>query len=162
MQAMSVIRDWQFDILQKSLRSIHQMLQGVPQEHLTTYRDGGDGWTVVEVLCHLRDYDEVFLQRATLTMQGDYPGLPNPDPDQLATERRYNDQKPEEVIAAWSANREAFLGLLRGISSEDEWEQAGLHPRRGRFTLHDQLLLASWHDMNHIEQMTRILAEKRA
>jgi hypothetical protein len=43
---------------------------------------------------------------------------------------------------------------------EAGWERAGNHPRRGRFTLLDQLTLISWHDLNHMEQIVRTLSEK--
>jgi hypothetical protein len=44
---------------------------------------------------------------------------------------------------------------------DSDWERAASHPKRGLFTLNDQLLLTTWHDMNHSEQMARILAEKK-
>jgi hypothetical protein len=162
MQELSVIRGWQFDLLRKSLASVRFILENTEPEALTVYRDGGDGWTAVEVLCHLRDFEEVFLNRAIMTMQEDYPPLPFPDPDGLAEERQYNMQPVWSVYDQWATFRGQFLDFLQAIESEVEWERAGQHPKRGRFSLNDQLILTGWHDMNHIEQMTRTLAEKRS
>ncbi|NJK81061.1 MAG: hypothetical protein HC876_18250 [Chloroflexaceae bacterium] len=44
-------------------------------EVATTYRDGGAGWIVVEVMGHLLDFDTVFLERAMHTVEEDNPPL---------------------------------------------------------------------------------------
>jgi uncharacterized damage-inducible protein DinB len=157
---LQTIRDWQITQLEKGTQIVESLLADIPVQAMTTYRDSGDGWTALEVLCHLRDYDEVFLHRATITVEQDNPDLPNPDPDALASERRYNEQDVMDVLATWKERRATYLEYLKA-RSEDDWERPAKHPRRGPFTLHDQLFLTVWHDTNHIEQMTRILAEKR-
>lgn len=161
MQPMPVIRGWQYQMMNNALLSVKHMLQEADPQALNTYRDSGDGWTVVEVLCHLRDFDELFLRRARMTMSEDYPPLPFPDPDELAAEKNYNAQDVWDVYNAWADWRGQFIAFFQNIKNEDDWERAGQHPKRGRFTLDDQLILTPWHDALHIEQMTRILAEKR-
>jgi hypothetical protein len=42
----------------------------------------------------------------------------------------------------------------------DNWQRVGNHPVRGKFSLVQQLFLCPLHDTVHIEQMTRIFAEK--
>jgi hypothetical protein len=160
MLPMEVIRARQFDQLRKNPTIVGYLMHTIPPEGLTLYRDGGEGWTFLEALCHLRDYETVFLERARLIVTQDYPDIPHPDPDQLAAERRYNEQDPESVYADWLERRKQFLAYLDGLKDE-EWECAGRDARRGRYTVNDVLIAASWHDTNHIEQMARILGEKR-
>lgn len=159
MQPISVIRDWQISILRHSQISYRYLLEQTDPAALTRYRDGGTGWTALETLCHLRDYEAIFLVRAKLTMEQDFPDLPFTPPDTMAEEHAYNQQAVWEVYADWVKNREAFFTYLADVP-EAGWERAGNHPRRGRFTLLDQLMLISWHDLNHMEQIVRTLSEK--
>jgi len=161
MLAKSVLRNWQLDLLSKNLDSVHHIVESAAAESLTTYRDGGDGWTVTQVICHLRDYDAVFLERATLTMTQDKPPLPNPDPDEWAAERHYDQEMAVAAISAWRANRTKYLDYLKAIDDDAPWEREAKHPRRGLMSFGDQLMLTTWHDANHLEQITRILKEKK-
>lgn len=159
MPNLTAMRGWQFDQLRNSIRVYQHFVDTTDREALLTLRDGENGWNVLEMLCHMRDFEAIFLERAQMTMAGGFPTLPFPDPDKLAIEKNYADQDIDAVMAAWQANREAFLGYL-GELDEDDWEKAANHPKRGWFTLHDQLLLANWHDMNHLNQLTKILGKQ--
>lgn len=157
---MEMLRNWQIGQMENAIKTAAFIVQVTDPDALTRYRDGGDGWTVLEVLCHLRDFEALFLERAQLTLQQELPALPFPDPDQLAAEKRYNEQDVATVLDEWRKNREAYLALWRGLD-EGDWARQGQHPTRGPFSLDQQLFLAAWHDVLHLEQMTRILAEKQ-
>ncbi len=160
MNAASMIRDLYFDQLRRTQLSVRHILDLSEREPLLTYRDGGTGWTVTEILCHLRDFESVFLERAQLTANSDFPDLPFPDPDQLAIDHHYAAEQTWQAFEDWQRRRRAFLEFLECLE-EDAWERAANHPTRGRFTLKQQLALAAWHDVNHIEQITRILQERK-
>ncbi len=104
--------------------------------------------------------DALFLDRARMTMTQDIPVLPNPEPGPVAIEREYNLQDWKIVYGEWVGRRGLLAQYFESIGDND-WERPASHPRRGLFTLNDQLLLATWHDMNHMEQVVRILAEKK-
>lgn len=161
MQTPETRREWQFSALEKSLSTFDALLQSTPPEALTTYRDGGGGWTVLEVLCHLRDFEAVYLERARLTLNEDFPPLPFPDQEAMVSERAYNRQAPAQALEEWRVTRGTLLALLKGIADEETWAREGNHPRRGGLSLNDHLLLMVWHDMNHIEQALRILAMRQ-
>jgi uncharacterized damage-inducible protein DinB len=156
----STIRGWHIDQLRKDLQILDSILKTISPQDATTYRDGGTGWTVLEVLCHLRDYETVFLERAAVTVEQEFPTLPNPNPDEWAAERRYNEQDLSTAYNEWVNRRQTFLSYLEGLD-EPSWQRTANHPRRGSMSLQDQLTLTAWHDVNHIEQITRILAERK-
>jgi len=158
MQPMTTLRQWQIDQMQKSINTIRQLLRATTQEEASSQRDGGDGWTVLEVMGHLRDFELIFLERARLTLEQENPALPFPDPEQLVIENNCNADELQETLEAWIGGRVEHLSFLRSVGEED-WERPARHPTRGRFTLNDQLFLTVWHDMNHIEQMSHILLE---
>ncbi|MGB7342505.1 MAG: DinB family protein [Phototrophicaceae bacterium] len=158
---IDAIRGWQLSQLEKQVFILKNALATVSDAAMTSYRDGGTGWTALEVLCHLRDFEELFLVRAQMTVEEDNPALPFPDPDRLADERNYNDDNPTMVLAHWVALRKDHLNYL-DARAESDWERVAAHPTRGAFTLYDQLFLTVWHDTNHLEQILRILTEKRS
>ncbi|MCU0514511.1 MAG: DinB family protein [Anaerolineae bacterium] len=145
-------------LLDKTLASLGHVLRPVTPAQATTYRDGGDGWTVLEVLCHLRDYDVIFQQRVELILAQANPALPAYDHEALARERAYNAQHLATVLADLQQHRRGFIALFEGLT-EEQWARAGTHPERGRFTVMDGLIQAATHDCDHIEQIQKILAQ---
>jgi uncharacterized damage-inducible protein DinB len=160
MRPMSTIRRWHFDQLRYSLKTVRYIAQTAAPQDLITYRDGNGGWTVAEVIGHLLDCERLFLERARLTMTTDCPDLPFPDQNEDVIKGRYNERDPQAVLADWRQVRDEYLAYLDTIPDE-AWAREGKHPRYAPFSLNDQLFLICWHDMLHIEQMTRILTEKR-
>jgi hypothetical protein len=138
------------------------MLHGVSHATATTRRDpndGAKGWTVLEVTCHLRDYDRIFRDRVCLMLAEAYPMLPGFDHERLAAERAYNKQDLSLVYAELAASRHKFAELF-GSLNEEQWQRAGVHPERGRFTMCDALFQVGAHDAVHLEQITRILGDR--
>jgi uncharacterized damage-inducible protein DinB len=156
----ATVRDWQIEQLRKGVAVLRNILNGVSAQDATTYRDGGSGWTVLEVMCHLRDYEGLFQERASLTVEQDSPALPNPNPDELAREKRYSEENLEAVYQEWKTRRTAFVEYLAGLD-ESAWARTGEHPKRGTMSLQDQLALCAFHDVNHVEQILHILADKK-
>lgn len=160
--------EWQANLRKKHIRLIERtvlildhILADVTQEQATTYRDGDDGWTTLEVLCHLRDFDQFFYERAVMIIEQDYPKLPAYDHDALAIEHKYNEQDLRKVIADLARTRGRFVDFFHNLA-DDEWERAGIHPESGHFTLTDALIQVGTHDINHTEQITRILLQRNS
>lgn len=120
-------------------------------------RPDAQNWAPIEVLCHLRDAEESFLDRLRQIMATDEPRFPSINPNRVAEEREYLRQQSGDALAAFRRHREgslAFFGALR----ETEWSRAG-HQKdsRGRRTLDDFLSVMAWHDENHLAQLARSL-----
>lgn len=158
--ANATVLGWQFTQLANNIRSVESILRMSDPQALTSFRDGGTGWTALEVLCHLRDFEQVFIERARVALEQDNGALPFPNPDDLARDRRYNEQSVDAVLAEWKTRRADFIAYMRDRSDAD-WERTAIHPTRGVLTLLEQLFLATLHDTTHLEQMTRTLNEKR-
>lgn len=153
------IRQRQVGLMQKTLQVWQNVISQVTQEEATTYRDGPDGWTVLEVLGHIRDFDGFFLGRAKMMLEQDMPQLPRYDHEAIAIEQAYNKQDLQTVIAELTASREAFIAFFQGLDDE-QWERAGIHPERGEFNMLDAAIQVGGHDVNHLEQVTRILKQR--
>lgn len=144
--------------------TLRHVLVAVSQESATTLRDARDGdkgWTVLEVLCHLRDYDNIFRSRAEMMRQQEYPALPFYDHEELARSSNYNGQELAKVLQEFTTSRQQTLTFFEGLDNE-EWQRAGIHPERGHFTMLDAALQIGMHDVIHTEQITRILYQNES
>ena len=68
------------------------LLEGVTQEEATQAKGGDENWSVVEVMCHLRDAEERALERTRAMRDQDNPFMPGYDQDEWARERNYASQ----------------------------------------------------------------------
>ncbi len=153
------IRRRHIGLLKITCRTLGTILRPVSQETATTFRDGPDGWTTVEVMGHLLDFDLIFRQRAIMMLEQNIPTLPPADHEALVIEHNYNSKNLQQVYTDFSASRVETINLFKGVRDE-QWERLGLHPERTHFSITDSLVQVGLHDVNHIEQITRILAQK--
>ncbi|MFM7582540.1 MAG: DinB family protein [Caldilinea sp.] len=146
-------------LLRDTLALVDFLAAAAGQGAATTLRDPNDGdtgWTVLEVLCHLRDFDRIFLERARRIVAEAEPLLVAYDHEQMVVDGRYNEQDLSAVLADLRSSRAEFVAFFNSLTAE-QWERAGTHPERGRFSLDDALMQVGLHDAMHLEQITRIL-----
>ena len=155
---MSMYRTWYFDSMEKSLVILEQLLSSITDISLKDKRDGGNGWTISEVVGHLVDTEHLFLERAKLTVDDDNPILPSANPDEKVIQKGYASQDALDLLQQWRNVRADFMDYLKSLpDDESTWERPAKHPSRGDFSLNMQLALASWHDTNHIHQIVKII-----
>lgn len=133
------------------------VLCGVTQERAAVATDGPDGWSVIHIVCHLRDFEEIFFERARRIAAEDRPELALVDHLQLAEERDYAGQDLNAAYEQYLETREAFVAWLED-RADDEWARVGLHPERGEYTLLEQAMQVPLHDLDHLEQIARCLS----
>ena len=123
-------------------------------------RPDGRNWAPKEVVCHMRDIEELLMTRLTLMIATNGPQLvgfdPDKTPDRWAEERQYLRNDIGEALAAFRRRREESLAFLRGLTPE-QWDRSAIHPTRGRMTIDDFVALEIWHDENHLDQLRRAL-----
>lgn len=123
-------------------------------------RGGPDAtFSPVEQCWHLADLErEGFGARIRRLLDEDAPFLPDFDGARLARERDYRSRSVNEGLAAFRAQREANLTLLRDLSGE-QWLRAGTQEGVGPVALCDLPAMMSEHDASHraeIEAWSRV------
>ncbi len=114
-------------------------------------------WAPTEVICHLRDNEEWFLERIRLIVAIDLPRFVATNPDRWADERQYLTNDGVLALAAFARRRGETLEFLRQLEP-DAWARAGVHvDSRGRRTIDEFLSVMAWHDDNHLDQLRRAL-----
>jgi hypothetical protein len=120
-------------------------------------RPDATNWAPVEVLCHLRDNEEWFLERMRLIVLMDEPRFVATNPNRWASERQYLTNDAALAFAAFTRRRDETLAFLRNLGPHD-WRRAGVHgDSRGRRTIDGFLSVMAWHDDNHLDQLRRAL-----
>jgi hypothetical protein len=135
---------------------LNVILQGVDQHRAQTATDGADGWSVLEIVGHMDDFEAIFIERVQLALEADQPKLPAYNQLELALTNRYNEQNLADLFARYVSRRREFLSLLRGLTPE-QWQRQAIHPEAGAVTVLEVTLNATLHDVNHIEQIIKAL-----
>jgi uncharacterized damage-inducible protein DinB len=123
-------------------------------EAILAKRPDGKNWAAKEIICHMRDTDELFMSRFQAILTIDEPKFSPADADRWAEDRQYLRNDVQEALAAFRRRRGENLKILRGLKPE-QWERAGIHATRGRETLRNWVTLMANHDINHLEQLKR-------
>jgi hypothetical protein len=122
-------------------------------------RPDAKNWAATEVVCHLRDTEELFKQRFDTILAMADPKFLGLDPDRWAEERQYLRNDVTLAAGAFRARRRDSLALLNTLVP-DGLQRGGIHIVRGRITIDDFVTLMAWHDDNHLDQLKRAMDGK--
>lgn len=117
-------------------------------------------WSVLELVGHLVDAELVGAARYRWMVSHDAPSLIGYDQDRWVARLRHNDESPEELLALFSALRQADLALWRR-SSAAERQRVGMHAERGAESFELLFRMLAGHDRFHLDQMRATLAQLR-
>jgi hypothetical protein len=136
-------------------KKLARLIKGVPTAKLRK-RPAPDKWSVVEILAHLADVEIVLGWRMRSILGA--PGTPIQAFDQNAwvVSGHYDKRDPRESIELHRAVRDANLALLESLSPE-QWKHYGQHAERGQESIEHIVRLMAGHDVNHLQQIERIL-----
>ena len=152
------VRERHLGAMRASCDILGHILQGMPNERARALRDGPDGWSILEIVCHLRDFDEIFYNRVQMMQAQERPQLPAYDHEAMAIDGAYQQEDLAEAYSALRASRARFIACLADLTPA-QWERDGVHPERDSFTMTDALMQVGLHDLDHLEQITRVLAQ---
>ena len=91
-------------------------------------------WSPLEYACHVRDCNNVYIQRVNLMLAHEDPQYPNWDQDATAVEEEYGEQDPGTVIAEVVDTTEAVAALFESVSAE-QWGRTGHRGDGSDFTV---------------------------
>jgi DinB superfamily len=140
-------------------KKLDRLIKGVSTSRLRK-RPAPDKWSVSEILAHLADAEIVGGFRMRLILGA--PGTPIAafDQDSWLTSGHYDKRNPRKSVEQFRAVREANLALLKSLTPE-QWKHYGMHSERGQETIEHIVRMFAGHDLNHLQQIGRILSGKR-
>lgn len=148
-------RDKLIDALVEYPARLHELITGADDDELT--RAGPEGsWGVVEVLCHLRDWERIYVQRVQRMIQEEDPTFETVDDSLWPIDRDYHAQDPHDVLEDFAEHRSKLVDLLEDLNMA-EWAREGHVPRRGRVTIGWYAEFIAEHDRDHLQQVRQAL-----
>jgi hypothetical protein len=136
------------------------LLVGVSNSQARSAKGGNENWSVVEIVCHLRDAEEISLQRTTAMRDQEIPLIIGYDQEALARERDYYHADLREALSAFVAFREQHLTVLQNLTRE-QWERVGKHNEFGIISIISMIIHKAAHDAIHCAQITRQLVDNQ-
>jgi hypothetical protein len=140
-------------------KKLERLIKGAPAAKLRK-RPAADKWSVVEILAHLADAEIVVGWRLRSILGA--PGTPIQafDQDAWVAAGHYAKRDARKCLEQLRVFREANLALLKSLAPE-QWKHYGMHSERGQETVEHIVRLMAGHDLNHLQQIERILSSKR-
>ncbi len=127
------------------------------QPHEWDARPVAGRWSTREVVCHIADFEPVYVDRIKRVLAEDFPPLRGGDPDLFAARLCYANRDLERELAMIAAVRAHLEPILRSLSAAD-FRREGLHSADGPLTLETLLRRVTGHIPHHI----RFINEKVA
>jgi hypothetical protein len=146
------------DAFRAAPTTLEALLQGCTQEQALAARGGDENWSVVEVVCHLRDAEQRGLERTCAMRDEDDPFLPAFDQEAWARDRNYAAGDLREALEGFLQLRAQHVAALAALAPAD-WERTGRHEEQGRITISAHTLHLVSHDSVHAAQIARQLAQ---
>jgi hypothetical protein len=131
-----------------------RLLNGLTQNRAASLRGGDENWSIVEVICHLRDAEERALERVQQMRDQHEPALAGYDQNAWARERNYAAADLRKAFDSFLEYRAAHVAILTGLPPH-LWERVGLHAEQGRITIAAHTLHIVSHDAIHLAQIAR-------
>jgi DinB superfamily len=127
------------------------------EEGMLCRRPDAKNWAAKEVVCHLRDTEEVFGARVEQILAMDVdPTLIVTNADRMAEDRQYLRNDVTAALTAFRRLRGETLETF-GRLTASQWDKGAVHPALGRITIDRVLSIMAFHDDTHLDQLTRAL-----
>jgi hypothetical protein len=143
------------DRLREYPQHLRDTIAGRDDAELSRAAPGG-GWGPVEIFCHLRDLEELFVERVERLLREDEPYMHAVDETLWPIEREYHAQQPRIALEQFAEQRARFTALLSNLDSA-AWYRRGYHAEFGEQNVLWYAEHAAEHDATHLEHLRRVL-----
>ena len=148
------------EILDRTPNVLITMLQGVSDDW-TSVNEGGETWSVYDILGHLIHGEKTdWIPRTDIILSENSSKTFTPF-DRFAQFEDSKGMSLSQLLIEFKILRDINVEQLRSKKLTDKnLEEKGIHPAFGEVTLSQ--LLSTWvvHDLNHIAQISRVMAKQ--
>ncbi|HXH23171.1 MAG TPA: DinB family protein [Dehalococcoidia bacterium] len=142
------------ELLSSAPERLRATSAGVPAGVLRRRADDG-GWSLIELVCHLRDYAEIFNSRLMRAVSEDNPRVASYDNEDLARSREYISQDLDQVLSAFGRIRSNMLAALARLT-EDDWRRTVQHAAWGEPSIEWLMNRCAQHELEHLRDIERL------
>ena len=134
---------------------VRQAVAGMNREQVLARPIEGK-WSTLEVVCHLSDFEVVYVDRVTAIVAEHEPALPGRDEQKYAARLAYQQRDLEEELRLMEVCRSRTARILRTLTDAD-LTRRGMHTEAGPLTLAQMLERI----IHHIQHHVKFIHEKR-
>jgi hypothetical protein len=138
------------DVLKSTPQSLRAAARSLKAEQLTGA--GGDGWSPLEIIRHMRAADAVLSPRIYHVLVRDNPPLPAFDERTWASLIEAAGVPLDAQLASFAIQRAELTALLRTLTPE-QWLRAGTHEALGTQSVLDICAKIVDHEREHLAQL---------
>jgi hypothetical protein len=143
---------------QTAPKKLAALLKGKNKKHLTR-RPAPDKWSVAEIVAHLADSEVAIAWRLRQILSRNGIPLQAYDQDAWATTFDYVHRDPKQSLEMFRVLRESNIALLKSVPRK-LWDNYGVHQERGNESVAHTVRLIAGHDLNHLQQVEKIVKAK--
>ncbi len=136
-------------------KKLARLVKGVPTAKLRKHPAPGK-WSVAEIFAHFADVEIVIGWRMRSILGAPGTSVQAYDQNAWVVAGHYEKRDPRKSIELHRVMREANLALLKSLSLK-QWKHYGQHAERGQESIEHIVRMVAGHDVNHIQQIERIL-----
>lgn len=114
-------------------------------------------WSTLEVVCHLADFEPVYLDRLKVILVQDRPTFFGRDENDFAAKFAYHQRDLAEELNLIESCRQSMTRILRTLPAAD-FQRLGVHNEAGEMSFESLLRRVT----NHLTHHATFIAEKRA
>ncbi len=144
---------------QTTPKKLAALLKGKTKKRLMR-RPAPGKWSVVEIVAHLADAEIAISWRLRQILSSNAIPIQAYDQDRWATTLDYAHRDPKQSLEDFRVLRNSNVALLKAVPRK-LWENYGIHQERGNESVAHIVRMIAGHDLNHLQQIERILKEKR-
>ena len=148
------------EILERTPGVLISLLQNISPDW-TSGNEGGESWSVFDIIGHLIHGEKTdWIPRAAIILS-DSPDKKFHTFDRLAQFEDSKGKTLQELLVEFKQLRRKNIDYLHSLKlTGQQLEERGTHPAFGEVSLLQ--LLATWvvHDLNHIAQISRVMARQ--
>lgn len=147
-------------LLAVAAKKLERLVKGAPASKLKK-RPAPGKWSVAEIAAHLADVEIAVGYRVRMILGA--PGTPIQafNQDDWVTSGHYEKRDTRKSLEQFRVLRDANLALYKSLTPE-QWKHHGMHAERGEESIETIVRMIAGHDLNHIQQIERILAPKKS
>jgi hypothetical protein len=119
-------------------------------------RPAPDKWSVAEIVAHLADAELAISWRIRQILSNNAVPIQAYDQDLWAKTFDYARRDPRQSLANFRTLREANVALLKSVPRK-LWDNYAVHEERGNESVSHVVRMVAGHDLNHLQQIQRIL-----
>ena len=143
---------------QTTPKKLAALLKGKTKKRLMR-RPAPGKWSVVEIVAHLADAEIAISWRLRQILSSNAIPIQAYDQDRWATTLDYAHRDPKQSLEDFRVLRNSNVALLKTVPRKS-WENYGIHQERGNESVAHIVQMIAGHDLNHLQQIERILKEK--